>query len=163
MVEATAVLPTGRITPEDTGLWRDSHVAPLRRLADFVHSQGHKVGIQLNHAGRKAGTLAPWLRRPGLQAAPSDAGGWPDDIWGPSPIPFSDAYPKVKEMSREQIAEVVDAFAAAARRAVDAGVDVIEVHGAHGYLLNQFLSPLANVRDNRRARVEGGHLRDERC
>lgn len=144
--EATAVLPNGRISPEDSGLWRDSQVAPLRRITDFIHSQGHKAGVQLSHAGRKASTLAPWHGQRGKpHVATEDVGGWPDDVWGPSAIPFSQTYPQVKEMTLDQVRELVDAFAAAAKRAVEAGFDVIEIHGAHGYLLTAFMSPLSNV------------------
>lgn len=149
IVEASAVLPNGRISPEDAGLWAASHVAPLRRVVDFVHSQGHKVGIQLSHAGRKASTLSPWHGlREGLTShvATAEQGGWPDDVWGPSPIPFSDTYPRVVEMSKEQVRETVEAFGKAAARAVEAGIDLIEIHGAHGYLINQFMSPLSNQR-----------------
>ncbi|ROW10939.1 hypothetical protein VMCG_01267 [Cytospora schulzeri] len=147
IVEATAVLPNGGISPEDSGLWKGSQVAPLRRVTDFVHSQGHRVGIQLSHAGRKASTLAPWHGQRGKPHVATEAeGGWPDDVWGPSPIPFSDTYPKVIEMSREQVRETVEAFGKAAGRAVEAGFDLIEIHGAHGYLINQFMSPLSNQR-----------------
>lgn len=148
IAEAAAVLPNGRISPEDAGLWRDSQVAPLRRITDFVHSQGHRVGIQLSHAGRKASVLAPWHARGGKRAvAGEDVGGWPGNVWGPSPVRFSDAYPAVIEMSKGQVEEVVGAFRTAAERAVEAGFDVIEIHGAHGYLISQFMSPLSNVSD----------------
>lgn len=146
IVEATAVLANGRISPEDSGLWKDSQIAPLRRITDYIHSQGQKVGIQLSHAGRKASTLAPWH---GLRGKPHvadvDVGGWPDNVWGPSSIPFSHTYPQVREMTVEQIQELVEAFAAAAKRSVEAGFDLIEIHGAHGYLLTAFMSPLSNV------------------
>lgn len=152
-VEATAVLPGGRISPEDSGLWLDSHVAPLRRVADFVHSQSHAVGIQLSHAGRKASTLAPWHRREAgageggraSHVAGEEVGGWPGDVWGPSPVPFSDTYPDVVEMSVAQVRETVEAFGRAAEKAVEAGFDVIEIHAAHGYLIHQFMSPISNV------------------
>ncbi|KAF3768977.1 FMN-linked oxidoreductase [Cryphonectria parasitica EP155] len=147
IVEATAVLPNGRISPEDSGLWKDSQIAPLRRITDFIHSQGHKAGIQLSHAGRKASTLAPWHGQRGKpHVAGEDVGGWPDNVWGPSAIPFSHTYPQVKEMTVEQIRETVEAFGAAAKRAVEAGFDVIEIHGAHGYLQTAFMSPLSNQR-----------------
>lgn len=146
ILEASAVLPNGRISPEDSGLWKDSQIAPLRRITDYIHSQGHKAGIQLAHAGRKASTLAPWHRQRAVSAVAGDAeGGWPNDVWGPSSIPFSHLYPQVQEMTVEQIRETVEAFGAAARRAVEAGFDVIEIHGAHGYLLTAFMSPLSNV------------------
>lgn len=146
IVEATSVLPNGRISPEDSGLWQDSQIAPLRRITDYIHSQGHKAGVQLAHAGRKASTLAPWHGQRGANHTASvEEGGWPDNVWGPSAIPFSSTYPPVKEMTREQIRETVEAFVSAAKRAVEAGFDVIEIHGAHGYLLTAFMSPLSNV------------------
>ncbi|KAJ4394498.1 NADH-dependent flavin oxidoreductase [Gnomoniopsis smithogilvyi] len=147
IVEASAVLPNGRISPEDSGLWKDSQIAPLKRITDFIHSQGHKAGIQLGHAGRKASTLAPWHGQRGKpHVAEPDVGGWPDNVWGPSAIPFSHTYPQVKEMTVEQINETIEAFGKAAKRAVEAGFDVIEIHGAHGYLITNFMSPLSNQR-----------------
>ncbi|KAL1862877.1 hypothetical protein VTK73DRAFT_6587 [Phialemonium thermophilum] len=146
IVEATSVTPNGRISPDDSGLWQDSQIPPLRRIVDFVHSQGHKIGIQLAHAGRKASTLPPWHTGPGdKEVATPERGGWPDDVLGPSAIPFADTYPSPKEMTIEQIQHVVRSFADAARRAVEAGVDCIEIHGAHGYLICEFLSPTSNV------------------
>ncbi|KIM91352.1 hypothetical protein PILCRDRAFT_810624 [Piloderma croceum F 1598] len=144
MVEATAVLAEGRITPEDSGLWQDSQTEPLRRIVVFAHSQNQKIGIQLAHAGRKASTIAPWLS--GATTATKEVGGWPDNVWGPSTVPFGEDYPKPKEATKEYIKEVVEAFVASAKRAVQAGVDVIEIHNAHGYLLNSFLSPISNKR-----------------
>ncbi|KAI0484797.1 NADPH dehydrogenase [Xylariaceae sp. FL0804] len=147
IVEATAVLANGRISPEDSGLWKDSQIAPLRRIADFAHSQGQKLGVQLGHAGRKASMVAPWLSRASV-AAP-DAGGWPDDVWAPSAIPYADGFPMPREMTSAQVGEVVRAFGDATRRAVAAGVDLVEIHAAHGYLLTEFLSPLSNRREDR--------------
>lgn len=148
IVEATSVLANGRISPEDSGLWKDSQIAPLKRITGFIHSQGHKVGCQLGHAGRKASTVAPWHRgRPGAgHVATEELGGWPDNVWAPSPVSFADTFPQAKEMTAAQIGEVIQAFAAASKRAVQAGFDVIEIHGAHGYLINQFMSPLSNTR-----------------
>ncbi|KAG6886943.1 hypothetical protein C0995_003027, partial [Termitomyces sp. Mi166 len=143
MVEATAVTSEGRITPEDSGLWSDEQIMPLAEIVEFAHSQGQKIGIQLAHAGRKASTIAPWI---GDQTASVEVGGWPDDVWGPSTIPYSDQYPKPRELSKEGIKRVVDAFVAAAKRALKAGFDVIEIHNAHGYLLQSFLSPISNKR-----------------
>jgi len=146
IVEATAVQPNGRISPEDSGLWSDSQVAPLRRITDFIHSQGQHAAIQLAHAGRKASTLSPWHGGSAVKALAEPAqGGWPDDVWAPSSLPFADGYAVPKELSLQQIGELVEAFAAAARRAVAAGFDVIEIHGAHGYMISEFLSPLTNV------------------
>ena len=142
-VEATAVQACGRISPQDSGLWKDSQIAPLKRITDFVHSQGTKAAIQLAHAGRKASTLAPWLRaeRP---TAGLEHGGW-EDVVGPSAIPYDKGYPDVVELTVDDIKKVVQDFADAAVRAVKAGFDVIEIHGAHGYLNTSFMSPLSNV------------------
>ncbi|KAF5379008.1 hypothetical protein D9615_006057 [Tricholomella constricta] len=144
MVEATAVLPEGRITPEDSGLWSDAQTAPLAAIVEFAHSQGQKIGIQLAHAGRKASTSAPWID--GDETAFAAAGGWPEDVWGPSDVPFDETYPRPKALTKEGIRRVVQAFVDAARRAVEAGVDVVEIHNAHGYLLHSFLSPVSNKR-----------------
>ncbi|KAI1107707.1 FMN-linked oxidoreductase [Jackrogersella minutella] len=148
IVEATGVTPNGRITPEDVGLWKDSQVAGLKRIVDFAHSQGQKIGIQLAHAGRKASTVAPWLIPQGARsavAAPED-NGWGDNVWAPSAVRFGDDYAEPKAMTVEDIKALVQAFRDAARRAVEAGFDVIEIHGAHGYLITEFLSPLTNKR-----------------
>jgi 2,4-dienoyl-CoA reductase-like NADH-dependent reductase (Old Yellow Enzyme family) len=144
IAEATAVLPEGRITPQDLGLWDDSHVAALRRVTDFIHSQGAVAGIQLGHAGRKASTWRPW---DGKGPVPVEQGGW--EVWGPSPEPFGEGYPRPRELTEEGIRRVVDGFRAAAGRALEAGFRVVEVHAAHGYLLHQFLSPLSNRRTDR--------------
>ncbi|KAK4205249.1 putative NADPH dehydrogenase [Triangularia verruculosa] len=147
IVEATAVTPNGRISPEDSGLWQDSQIAPLKRVTDFIHSQGQKVGIQLAHAGRKASTLAPWhYRTLGKEVATEELGGWPDNLWAPSPIPWAEGFPTPKEMTLAQIQDLIQAWKSAASRAVKAGVDLIEIHGAHGYLLTEFLSPITNQR-----------------
>jgi 2,4-dienoyl-CoA reductase-like NADH-dependent reductase (Old Yellow Enzyme family) len=146
IVEATAVTPNGRISPEDSGLWQDSQIAPLKRIVDFVHSQGQKIGIQLGHAGRKASTLGPWHVTPGRhEVAGPEVGGWPDNLWAPSAIAWDEGYPTPKEMTVAQIEGLVQSFADAAKRAVAAGVDTIEIHGAHGYLISEFLSPITNV------------------
>ncbi|KAH7359029.1 NADH:flavin oxidoreductase/NADH oxidase [Plectosphaerella cucumerina] len=147
IVEATSVEPRGRISPEDSGLWQDSQIAPLKRIVDFIHSQGQKAGIQLAHAGRKASNLAPWLSGQSQRAhATVEEGGWPDDVVGPSAIPFAEGWPQPKELTIAEIEALIQSFADAARRAVEAGFDVIEIHGAHGYLLTEFLSPLSNQR-----------------
>ncbi|OAQ97418.1 hypothetical protein LLEC1_07424, partial [Akanthomyces lecanii] len=144
---ATAVEARGRISPEDSGLWKDSQIAPLRRIVDFVHSQNAKVGIQIGHAGRKASTLAPWLGGTANKTvADGDANGWPDDVVGMSPIPFADDHASPKELSVAEIKGLVQAFADTAKRAVAAGFDTIEIHAAHGYLLSSSLSPLSNTR-----------------
>lgn len=146
IVEATSVTPNGRISPEDSGLWKDSQIAPLRKIVDFVHSQGQKIGIQLAHAGRKASTLGPWHSVRGRsEVATAEQNGWPDNVWAPSAIPFAPTYANPKEMTIAEIESLVQSFADASRRAVQAGVDTIEIHGAHGYLISEFLSPLVNV------------------
>ncbi|KAH8884535.1 NADH:flavin oxidoreductase/NADH oxidase-like protein [Thozetella sp. PMI_491] len=148
--EATAVTANGRISPEDSGLWQDSQIAPLKRIVDFIHSQGQKAGIQLAHAGRKASTLAPWhISRGHGQAATAEQGGWPDNVWAPSAISFTPEYPSPKEMTIAEIEGLVESFAASAKRAVAAGFDTIEIHGAHGYLITEFLSPLTNKRTDK--------------
>lgn len=142
--EATAVTPEGRISPQDLGIWSDAHADALRPIAAFVKAQGAAVGIQFAHAGRKASTTRPWEGSRGL----SDAdGGWPP--LAPSPIPFSDTNRVPREMTERDIALVVRSFAQAAERARRVGFDVIELHAAHGYLLHEFLSPLANRRTDR--------------
>ena len=145
IVEATAVTPNGRISPEDSGLWQDSQIAPLKRIVDFIHSQGQKVGIQLAHAGRKASTLGPWNSHNGSEVALAEHGGWPDNLWGPSAIAWDEGYPTPKEVTVDEIKYLIKSFADAAKRAVQAGVDTIEIHGAHGYLISEFLSPISNV------------------
>jgi 2,4-dienoyl-CoA reductase-like NADH-dependent reductase (Old Yellow Enzyme family) len=141
-VEATAVTPEGRISPADTGIWSDEHIEPLTRIARFVQSQGAVAGIQLAHAGRKASCAAPWLGGGSLKSA--EAGGWP--VVGPSPEPFADGDPVPLALDEAGIGAVVNAFEAAARRALSAGFQVLEIHAAHGYLLHEFLSPLSNHR-----------------
>jgi 2,4-dienoyl-CoA reductase-like NADH-dependent reductase (Old Yellow Enzyme family) len=146
MTEATAVLPEGRISPQDLGIWNDDHVEPLRRIVRFIHEQGSVAGMQLAHAGRKASTRRPWEReRDGT--VPENEGGW-SNVMAPSAIPFTDDYPMPQALTRDGIQDVVAAFAAAARRACDAGIRVIEIHAAHGYLIHEFLSPLSNQRDD---------------
>ncbi|MEJ2357426.1 MAG: NADH:flavin oxidoreductase/NADH oxidase [Deinococcales bacterium] len=144
LTEATAVEARGRISPRDLGLWRDEHVDGLTRIVRFVHDVGAHIGVQLAHAGRKASTWHPWAEQRG--AVPEDEGGW--TVVGPTATPFAPNYPVPEALRPEQMAEVVNAFEAAATRALDAGFDVVEIHGAHGYLLHSFLSPLANTRDD---------------
>lgn len=139
--EATAVLPEGRISPEDLGLWDDAQILPLGRITDFVHSQGGRIGMQLAHAGRKASTFAPWR---GRGAVPPEQGGW--EVVGPGEEPFDGSYAYPRAMTADDIQAVIEAFTASARRAEIAGFDAVEIHAAHGYLLHQFLSPLANTR-----------------
>ena len=142
--EATAVLAEGRISPQDLGIWDDRHVAPLARIARFVRSQGAAPGIQLAHAGRKGSTYRPW---DGQGMVPEGQGGWA--VGAPSALPFAPGYPAPHAMSEAEIAGVVRGFVQAAARASAAGFQVVEVHAAHGYLLHEFLSPLANRRTDR--------------
>ena len=142
MTEATAVVPEGRISPADLGIWKDEHVPALRRITDFVHAHGALAGTQLAHAGRKASTRVPWE---GDGAVPASEGGW-ENVMAPSAVPFAEHYPRPVALDEDGIRRVVDGFRDAARRALDAGFDVVEVHAAHGYLLHQFLSPLSNQR-----------------
>ncbi|KUJ18605.1 NADH-dependent flavin oxidoreductase-like protein [Mollisia scopiformis] len=147
IVEATSVLANGGITPQDAGLWTDSQIAPLKRVADFIHSQNQKIGIQLAHAGRKASCIAPWLVERGKAlTATEDVGGWPDDVMGASAIKWGEGYPSPREMTSQDIKDVINGFRDSARRSVEAGIDVIEIHAAHGYLLSSFLSPTSNKR-----------------
>ena len=139
--EASAVMPDGRISPRDLGMYRDDHVDSLARIVDFIHAQGTLAGMQLAHAGRKGSTAPPW--EGGRMVLPS-AGGW--EPVGPTNEPFAAGYPVPRPLSVEDIAGIVDAFRQAATRARAAGFDVIEVHAAHGYLIHEFLSPLVNTR-----------------
>ncbi|GIG64293.1 NADH:flavin oxidoreductase/NADH oxidase [Phytomonospora endophytica] len=141
LTEATAVSPEGRISPYDLGLWNERQTEAFARVTAFLRSQGTVPGIQLAHAGRKASTERPW--KGGGPVAIAD-GGWRPV--GPSPVPFADGYPVPHELSTADIAGIVADFAAATRRARDAGFQVVEVHGAHGYLISSFLSPQANHR-----------------
>ena len=141
IVEATGVEPRGRITPGCLGLWSDEHVPGLRRIVDFIHGQGAKAGIQIGHAGRKASCAVPW--QGGL---PLTEGAW--QTVAPSPIPFRPDEPMPHELTRGEIAETLLLFVAAARRALAVGFDLIEIHGAHGYLISEFLSPIVNQRSD---------------
>jgi 2,4-dienoyl-CoA reductase-like NADH-dependent reductase (Old Yellow Enzyme family) len=144
ITEATAVLPEGRISPADLGLWDDGHVEALARVVRVVRGHGAACGTQLAHAGRKAGTVPPWL---GMRAATPEEGGW--EPIGPSAIAFDEASRVPREMTTDDIREVIAAFRRAAERAHLAGFDLVEIHAAHGYLLHEFLSPLANARTDR--------------
>jgi 2,4-dienoyl-CoA reductase-like NADH-dependent reductase (Old Yellow Enzyme family) len=140
ITESTAVAPDGRISPEDTGLWNTAQVAGWRRIVDFVHDRRTHIGVQLSHAGRKAATYAPWH---GHGSVPLSEGGWP--TVGPSAVAFGN-YAEPRALTVEDIDGIVADFADAARRAADAGFDLVEIHAAHGYLAHQFLSPLSNLR-----------------
>jgi 2,4-dienoyl-CoA reductase-like NADH-dependent reductase (Old Yellow Enzyme family) len=142
IAEATAVTADGRISPQDLGIWTDAHVEPLHRTFSFIAGQGAVPGIQLAHAGRKASTNQPW--NGGKPIIPAE-GGW-TPIFAPSALPFAEGYQTPQALSVSEIAGIVQAFAAAARRAEAAGAKLIELHAAHGYLLHSFLSPISNQR-----------------
>ena len=143
LTEATAVSPEGRISPYDLGLWNDTQTEAFRRITGFLKSQGTAPGIQIAHAGRKASTERTWVDR-GAALAPGQDHGWTPV--GPSPVPFDEKSTTPAELSTTQIGEIVEQFAATARRALAAGFEVAEIHGAHGYLINEFLSPFTNRR-----------------
>jgi 2,4-dienoyl-CoA reductase-like NADH-dependent reductase (Old Yellow Enzyme family) len=141
IVEATAVSPQGRISPYDLGIWNDTQVEAFRRITRFLTAQGTVPAIQLAHAGRKASTDRPW--KGGAPVGPDEHGWQPV---APSPLAFDDRHPVPDELTTGQIKDVVEQFAAAARRAIAAGFEIAEIHGAHGYLINEFLSPHSNHR-----------------
>jgi 2,4-dienoyl-CoA reductase-like NADH-dependent reductase (Old Yellow Enzyme family) len=141
MTEAAAVEARGRISPGDAGIWKDEHIEPLARITSFLREQGAVAGIQLAHAGRKGSTRRPWE---GGGSVPEPAGGW--QTVAPSAVPFEPQYPAPAELSHAGIHSIVDAFRTAARRALRAGFQVVEIHAAHGYLIHEFLSPLSNRR-----------------
>ncbi|QHC24281.1 NADH:flavin oxidoreductase/NADH oxidase [Streptomyces sp. GS7] len=143
LTEATAVRPEGRISPYDLGLWNDTQTEAFRRITDALKEQHSVPGIQIAHAGRKASTERTWVNRGG-PIRHGEGYGW--QPVGPSPLAFADGFSTPSELSREEIGEVVAAFADTARRALAAGFEVAEIHGAHGYLINQFLSPYSNRR-----------------
>src|SRR5579872_1219552 len=140
--EASAVAPEGRISPDDLGIYRDEHVPKLREIVEFIHAHGAVAGMQLAHAGFKASTAPPW--EGGEPVRPQD-GGW-ERIVAPSAVPFRDGWLVPHALDTEEIARVVEQFAAAAQRALRAGFRVLEIHAAHGYLLHEFLSPITNHR-----------------
>ncbi|KAF9270584.1 NADH:flavin oxidoreductase [Marasmius fiardii PR-910] len=149
-MEAMAVVPEGRISPEDAGLWTDTQIAPLKRIVNFAHAQGVKIGLQLAHAGRKASTYAPWVQQKvgfgSRNVASKEENGWPDEVFGPTSTPWNEHFPVPKELTKEQLEEIENAFVAAIKRAEQAGFDFIEIHAAHGYLISSFVSPLSNTR-----------------
>ncbi|KAL9106837.1 MAG: hypothetical protein Q9227_008170 [Pyrenula ochraceoflavens] len=167
IIEATAVQDHGRISPHDAGLWMDEQIPGMRVVADFVHSQGGAVGIQLAHSGRKGSTVPPWIANrylsdramkvPGSVRADKSVGGWPESVVGPSGGPEyawdlqggEGGCWSPREMTTEDVEECVRDWAKSAGRAVRAGMDMIEIHAAHGYLLNQFLSPITNKRNDK--------------
>lgn len=158
-VEATAVEERGRITHGDVGIWSHQHVAPLRRIADFLRAQGAVPAIQLAHAGRKASTQRPWYGHGPMSAADRARG---EDVWpivAPSPIPADDRWLTPRELAVDDLARLRQAWREAAERALAAGFDIIEVHNAHGYLLHEFLSPLSNRRNDGYGGDRDGRMR----
>jgi 2,4-dienoyl-CoA reductase-like NADH-dependent reductase (Old Yellow Enzyme family) len=145
LTEAAAVLPEARITPQDLGLWKDEHIAGLRRIVDFLHQQGARAGVQLAHAGRKASMARPWAAE--QRALTPKEGGW-ENVMAPSALPFAENYAPPVALDLAGIQGVTRAFVHAAERAVEAGFDLVEIHSAHGYLLHEFLSPLSNQRSD---------------
>jgi 2,4-dienoyl-CoA reductase-like NADH-dependent reductase (Old Yellow Enzyme family) len=139
--EATAVSPEGRISPDDLGIWKDEHISFLKKIAGFIKEQGALPGIQLAHAGRKASQLSPWKGRRSLRES---EGGW--QTLSPSAIAFKEGEPAPKEMTKEDIQQLIKDFGGATKRAVEAGFQIFEIHGAHGYLVNEFLSSTSNHR-----------------
>jgi 2,4-dienoyl-CoA reductase-like NADH-dependent reductase (Old Yellow Enzyme family) len=142
----SSVVPEGCICPEDLGLWSDDQIAPAKRAVGFV------LGVQLGHAGRKASTAAPWVatstERSG-RVVPEEHGGWPDNVWAPSAIRFAEAYAEPKEATEAYLADLIQSYVDAVDRAKRIGFDFIEIHGAHGYLLHSFCSPISNKRTDR--------------
>ncbi|EGW35118.1 uncharacterized protein SPAPADRAFT_69449 [Spathaspora passalidarum NRRL Y-27907] len=146
IVESTAVSPEGGLSPHDLGLWNDNQAEKLRPIVDFIHSQSQKCAIQLCHAGRKASGQPLFLHLE--QLADESVGGWPESVVGPSPIEFrpNGNLVRPRELTTSEIKRIVQDFGKAAKRAVDIGFDAVEIHGAHGYLINQFCSELSNQR-----------------
>jgi 2,4-dienoyl-CoA reductase-like NADH-dependent reductase (Old Yellow Enzyme family) len=144
LTEVVSVSPEGRISPEDAGIWEDSQIAPMREIVDWAHSQGSHIGAQVGHAGRKASTVAPWMDR--KAGAVREANGWPDEVYAPSALAFSEDTFVPRAMTLEDINKFKDDWAAAVKRILAAGFDTLEFHAAHGYLINEFLSPASNQR-----------------
>ena len=141
IAEATAVQEPGRISLGDTGIYSDAHIESWRPIAEFMRSSGAVAGIQLAHAGRKASTAPPWQ---GGEPVAIGEGGW--EIVGPSALPFDNGYQTPRALSPADIDDLIATFRRAAERALAAGFELIEIHGAHGYLLHEFLSPFSNIR-----------------
>lgn len=159
MVEATGVTAEGRISHGDVGLWSDEHVPGLARVVAFLHAHGSAAGVQLAHAGAKASSKRPWDGEGPVTAENAHPGEEPWQTVSASAVPVAPGWPTPHALTVDELAEVREAFAAAARRALAAGFDVVEVHAAHGYLLNQFLSPLTNRRDDGYGGSREGRMR----
>ena len=141
--EATAVSPEGRISPDDMGIWKDEHIDFLKRISGFIKQHGSVPGIQLAHAGRKASHFSPWKGGKFLNPA---EGAW--QTLAPSAVPYKEGEPMPKEMTIVEIEQLIEDFRLSTERALQAGFEVFEVHAAHGYLINEFLSPLSNHRED---------------
>jgi 2,4-dienoyl-CoA reductase-like NADH-dependent reductase (Old Yellow Enzyme family) len=139
--EAIAVSPEGRISPDDLGIWKDEHIDYLKKIVSFIHAHGAVAGTQLAHAGRKASVDSPW--RGGKVLSDEERGWLPV---GPSPVPFKEGDKIPHELTKDEIRRVVDDFRDAAKRALKCGFKVVEIHAAHGYLINEFYSPVSNLR-----------------
>ena len=139
--EAASVSPEGRISPADLGIWKDEHIAPLKRITDFIHQNGSVAGIQLAHAGYKASSQEPWHGRSYI--TPED-GGW--EVFSPSEVLLADEVSISTKITLAGVEKVIEDFKNATRRALEAGFKVIEIHAAHGYLVHEFMSPLINKR-----------------
>ncbi|MCX2740300.1 NADPH dehydrogenase NamA [Pontibacter anaerobius] len=155
LTEATAVVPEGRISPHDLGIWQDEHIAGLQRITQFISENGSVPGIQLAHAGRKASHHRPWDG--GTAIFPEEENGW--QTVAPSALPFAEGSPVPHALTLEEIEQVTDAFEAAAKRSLAAGFKVIELHAAHGYLLHEFYSPLSNQRTDKYGGSFGNRIR----
>ncbi len=141
--EAASVSPEGRITLDDLGIWKDEHIIFLKRITDFIKQNGSVPGIQLAHAGRKASHFSPWK---GGKFLKKEEGAW--ETLAPGAVAYKAGEPLPKEMTKAEIEQLIKDFGSATQRAVDAGFEVFEIHAAHGYLLNEFLSPLTNNRND---------------
>lgn len=142
IAESTAISSDGRISPSDPGIWNDEQVTAWSEVTRLIRKYGAKAALQINHAGRLASSYEPWT---GIRGTiPAQKGGW--EVTGVSPIPFFEGYETPRELTEAELSTIVDDFAAAAKRAIAAGFDVLEIHGGHGYLIHQFISPLTNHR-----------------
>ncbi len=142
ITEATAISPEGRITPDDLGLWKDEHIAELKKIVGFIHENGSIAGVQLAHAGRKASHQSPW--KGGGRIASNEPQGW--QTVAPSAIAYKEGTEAPIALDEAGLAKIVQDFKEATKRSIEVGFKVIELHAAHGYLLHQFLSPLTNKR-----------------
>jgi 2,4-dienoyl-CoA reductase-like NADH-dependent reductase (Old Yellow Enzyme family) len=147
MTEAASIEPRGRISPQDLGIWHDDHIPGLLRITRLIKEWGSVAGIQLAHAGRKAGTYPPWVSQT-KTIVPVEAGGW-NDVVGPIAVPFTPQHHRPRALDDEGIQDIARKFREAARRSLEAGFEVAEIHAAHGYLIHQFLSPVSNQRTDK--------------